>query len=166
MTQITYKKVWDTLSTVNVNEWKKKKGKLNLDYISWSAAWHILMQHFPHATYEFMPETYEANGTVMSHCIVKIGDLERYMWLPCMDNRNESLTNPTTRQIQDSRMRCMVKCLAMFGLGFYIYDGQSFPYEDEDLPDEQKDQQEKSVLEKSVLENSLSIEKESVKLPF
>ena len=45
-------------------------------------------------------------------------------------------------------MRCLVKCIAMYGLGFYIYDGQKLPYEDEDLPDEQKDQEERSVVEK------------------
>ena len=59
-----------------------------------------------------------------------------------MDNRNNSLTNPTTRQIQDSRMRCMVKCLAMFGLANYIFRG-------EDLPDAAKDEAEAKVVEES-----------------
>ncbi len=138
--ELTYKEVWQTLNALDLSKYHDKKG--NFTYLSWTDAWQILMEQYPFATYEFMPETYETNGTVMSHCIVKIGNLERYMWLPCMDNRNNSLTNPTTRQIQDSRMRCMVKCLAMFGLANYIFRG-------EDLPDAAKDEAEAKVVEET-----------------
>ena len=136
--ELTYKEVWATLNALDLSEYHDKKG--NFTYLSWTDAWKILMEHYPFATYEFQPETYENNGTVMSYCIVKIGHLERYMWLPCMDNKNNSLTNPTTRQIQDSRMRCLVKCLAMFGLANYIYRG-------EDLPDAKKDEAEAQVIQ-------------------
>ena len=146
MTQLTYQQVWNTLSSVNVNDWKKQKGQL--DYLGWSAAWHILMQQFPYETYDFHDETNRENGTVMTHCTVKIGDLERTMWLAVMNYNNKSIANPTYQEIQNTRMRCLVKCIAMYGLGFYIYDGQKLPYEDEDLPDEQKDQEERSVVEK------------------
>lgn len=136
--ELTYKEVWATLNALDLSEYHDKKG--NFTYLSWTDAWKILMEHYPYATYEFQPETYENNGTVMSYCIVRIGHLERYMWLPCMDNKNNSLTNPTTRQIQDSRMRCLVKCLAMFGLANYIYRG-------EDLPDAKKDEAEAQVIQ-------------------
>ena len=136
--ELTYKEVWATLNALDLSEYHDKKGKFT--YISWTDAWKILMEHYPFATYEFQPETYESNGTVMSHCIVRIGHLERYMWLPCMDNSNKSLTNPTTRQIQDSRMRCLVKCLAMLGLANYLYRG-------EDLPDANKDAEEAQVIQ-------------------
>ena len=44
-------------------------------------------------------------------------------------------------------MRCLVKAIAMFGLGFYIYEGgKSFPYADEDLPNESKDREEAEAL--------------------
>lgn len=144
MTQLTYQQVWNTLSSVNVNEWKKQKG--SLDYLGWSAAWHILMQNFPYATYEFHDETTRDNGTVMTYCTVKIGDLERSMWLAVMNYNNKSIANPTYQEIQNTRMRCLVKCIAMYGLGFYIYDGQKLPYEDEDLPDENKDSEERTVV--------------------
>ena len=138
--ELTYKEVWQTLNALDLSEYHDKKG--NFTYLSWTDAWQILQEQYSFATYEFMPETYEENGTVMSHCIVRIGNLERYMWLPCMDNRNNSLTNPTTRQISDTRMRCMVKCLAMFGLANYIFRG-------EDLPDAAKDEAEAKVVEES-----------------
>ena len=54
------------------------------------------------------------------------------MWLPVMDNRNNAISNPTSRQISDAKMRCLVKCIAMFGLGHYIFAG-------EDLPSEKKE---------------------------
>ncbi len=133
--ELTYKEVWATLNALDLSEYHDKKG--NFTYLSWTDAWKILMEHYPFATYEFQPETYENNGTVMSHCIVRIGHLERYMWLPCMDIRNNSVANPTTRQIQDSRMRCLVKCLAMFGLGGYIFRGEDLPSADKDAAEAQ-----------------------------
>jgi len=135
--QLTYKEVWQTLNALDLSNYHDKKG--NFTYLSWTDAWKILMEHYPYASYEFQAETYEPNGTVMSHCTVRIGNLERTMWLPCMDNKNNSLTNPTSRQIQDSRMRCLVKCLAMYGLAHYIFRG-------EDLPDADKDKAEADAL--------------------
>ena len=137
--ELTYKEVWATLNALDLSEYHDKKG--NFTYLSWTDAWKILMKHYPFATYEFQPETYESNGTVMSHCIVRIGHLERYMWLPCMDNRNNSVANPTTRQIQDSRMRCLVKCLAMFGLANYIFRGEDLPDADKDIAEAQVTQE-------------------------
>ena len=53
--------------------------------------------------------------------------MERHMWLPVMDHRNNAVQHPTTRQVSDTRMRCLVKAIAMFGLGFYIYAGEDLP---------------------------------------
>jgi hypothetical protein len=141
--ELTYKEVWATLNALDLSEYHDKKG--NFTYLSWTDAWKILMEHYAFATYEFQPETYENNGTVMSHCIVRIGHLERYMWLPCMDNRNNSVANPTTRQIQDSRMRCLVKCLAMFGLANYIFRGEDLPDADKDVAEAQVTQEVQEV---------------------
>ena len=49
------------------------------------------------------------------------------MWLPVMGNRNEALVSPDSRAISDSRIRCLVKCIGLFGLGLYIYSGQDMP---------------------------------------
>ena len=138
--ELTYKEVWATLNALDLSEHHEKKGKYT--YLSWTDAWQILMEQYPFAAYEFKPETYESNETVMTHCTVKIGNLSRYMWLPVMDNRLVSIKNPTTREIQDARMRCLVKCLAMYGLANYIYRG-------EDLPDAAKDKAEAKVTEEA-----------------
>jgi hypothetical protein len=46
------------------------------------------------------------------------------MWLPVMDHRNKAIINPDKFAINSSKMRCLVKCFAMFGLGHYIYAGE------------------------------------------
>jgi hypothetical protein len=49
------------------------------------------------------------------------------MWLPVMDFRHKAIANPDARAISDAKMRCMVKCFALFGLGHYIYAGEDLP---------------------------------------
>jgi hypothetical protein len=95
------------------------------------------MEHFPDSYYYFDEHTLD-NGTVRVDCVITIHDGEesvsRSMWLPVMDHRNKSIINPDSRAISDSKMRCLVKCLAMYGLGFYIYAGEDLPEaEKEDL---------------------------------
>jgi len=58
------------------------------------------------------------------------------MWLPVMDFRNNSISNPNSRQISDAKMRALVKCLAMLGLGHYIYAGEDLPAGDADTKEE------------------------------
>ena len=51
----------------------------------------------------------------------------RHMWLPVMDHRNKAIVNPDKFAINSSKMRCLVKCFSMFGLGHYIYAGEDLP---------------------------------------
>lgn len=123
------KTVWKTLSAVDVGQHIEKKGQLS--YLSWAWAWGELMNHFPESDYEFKDLSERPDGSAEVSCVVSVKDgdsiLSRSMWLPVMDNRNNSVSNPTTRQISDTKMRCLVKCLAMFGLGHYIYAGEDLP---------------------------------------
>jgi len=137
--EITYEQVWKTLSNVNVND--KTEKKMQLTYLSWAWAWSKLMEYYPFATYKFDEEITSSNGTVMTNCTLTIGSLERSMFLPVMDYKNNSIANPTSRQISDTRMRCLVKCMAMYGLGHYIYAG-------EELPDSKVDESEAKVATK------------------
>ena len=122
---INYGTIWSTLSSVDCNNLKKEKN--GLSYLSWASAWGILMEKFPDATYTFYDNSYEENGTVSVNCSVQIGECSRSMWLPVMDFRNKSIANPTSSDINKAKMRCLVKCIAMFGLGHYIYDGEDLP---------------------------------------
>ena len=103
------------------------------------------------------PYLYDENLGYMVETIVRTGedDTEHTMWLPVMDGANKAMKDkpytykvkkyenykwtgeyedkevqPATMfDINTAIMRCLVKNIAMFGLGLYIYAG-------EDLPDE------------------------------
>ena len=49
------------------------------------------------------------------------------MFLAVMDFKNKAVPNPNAMDINNSRMRCLVKNIAMFGLGLYIYAGEDLP---------------------------------------
>lgn len=154
-----YKTIWETLSKVDVKKHEKKRGKFS--YLSWSWAWAVLMEHYPHATMQFDPEVWcKKTNTVTVECEIKIGECSRHMWLPVMDYNNNSIADPDSRQISDARMRCLVKCLALFGLGFSMYAG-------EDLPDEDRDKKasaaKKRKLDKAVVKAKLFLEGEAMK---
>ena len=131
--------IFDTLSRVNVNEHIEKKN--GLSYLSWAWAYQTLMQYYPDNSYELYEERYE-NGNVMVHCTltITVGEhsVSRYMWLPVLDFRNKPVTNPDAFQINSTRMRCLVKCISMFGLGAYIYAGEDIPQSEADAAQEEK----------------------------
>ena len=134
---LLYRDVWDTLSQVNVNEHTEEK--MGLTYLSWAWAWGTLMEHYPEATFvftEFDGQSHRtlADGSAEVECTVTIPNatpngLSRTMWLPVMDNRNNAVRNPNARQVSDIKMRCLTKCLALLGLGHYIYGGEGIPQE-------------------------------------
>ena len=130
-------RIWADLSAINVNDHVQKKG--NLSYLSWTWAWSTLMSKYPESYYSFQDHRAE-NGTVMVECVLHIHEGEevanRTMWLPVMDHRNKAIVDPDTRAISDTRMRCLVKCLAMFGLGFYIYAGEDIPQAEKEALDQ------------------------------
>jgi hypothetical protein len=84
-----------------------------------------------------------ADGSVMVKVTVTIWDGEemaqRHIFLPVMDHRNNAIKNPTSRQLSDSYMRALVKCLAMFGLGLNLYTGDSAPVNQEQASEAEKE---------------------------
>jgi hypothetical protein len=84
----TYESVWKTLSQIDCSH--KTKTKNGLTYLSWAWAWGILMEHYPEATYQFLNEEWDSEGRATVWCSVKIGELDRLMWLPVMDYKNKA----------------------------------------------------------------------------
>ena len=129
--------IWKTLSAVDCNDKTEKKG--NLTYLSWAWAWGIVQDHFPDSEYRFAQfdhpsglttdAMYYPDGTASVHVTVTIEGIDRRMWLPVMDYKNKAIDSPSSRDISDAKMRCLTKCLAMFGLGHYIYAGEDIPSE-------------------------------------
>ena len=123
---------WKTLSAVNVNNDKERKGRF--DYLSWADAWKHVQQNTESATYELHDDVVYPDNSREVRCSVKIDGVTHMMWLAVMDNNNRAIKNPDARAINDARMRCLVKAIAMHGLGLYIYAGEDLPDAPEKKP--------------------------------
>lgn len=146
------KSIFQTLNAIDVNDHveRKKSGKSYLSYLSWSWAWAELKKKYPDAEYEIkkfennLPYVYDENTGYMVFTSVTIDGLTHEMWLPVMDGANKAMkAKPysydtkfngkknveaaTMFDINKTIMRCLVKNLAMFGLGLYIYSGEDLP---------------------------------------
>lgn len=123
--------IWSALSSVNVNDHVERKN--GFTYLSWAWAWGTLMSHYPDAKFSFdtFPDGSEVfrfpDGSAEVRCVLTINGLSRRMWLPVMDHRNNAIKNPDARAVNDAKMRCLVKAMALFGLGHYIYAGEDLP---------------------------------------
>lgn len=163
--------VFEELNAINVNDKteKKKSGSTELTYLSWTWAWAEVKKRYPDAHYEIMmhdglPYVYDENTGYMVFTTVTIDGISHMMWLPVMDGANKAMKNKpytystkyngektveaaTMFDVNKTIMRCLVKNLAMFGLGLYIYAGEDLP---EAEVEEQKTAQEvaKKKLEK------------------
>lgn len=138
--------VFETLRKVNVNEFVEEKN--GLKYLSWSDAWAEVRKRYE-CEYEVVkqpdgkPYIFDENLGYMVFTTVTIENETKEMWLPVMDGNNKAMkTEPYTYKtrygekrveaasmfdINKTIMRCLVKNLAMFGLGLYIYSGEDLP---------------------------------------
>ena len=124
--KLTYGEVWKTLRAIDTKPIQYKNN--GLDYIGWADAWACLMTCYPEATYEFPSPTFyfdgQENKTCEVHCRITIGELSREFSLPVMTSMMpmKSIVNPTSRDINDAKARCLVKVLGMFGLGLHLWE--------------------------------------------
>lgn len=145
---------FDALSALDLSD--KVEKRENLTYLSWANAWAEFKSCYPSATYNIVknPSTglpYFADPLtgIMVFTEVSVDGITHQMWLPVMDNKNKSQKlTPYSYQVWDTYkkqyvektvaaadmfsinktiMRCLVKNLAMFGLGLYIYAGEDVP---------------------------------------
>lgn len=149
-TTTSKKSVFDTLYNINVNEHTEQKN--GLTYLSWAWAWAEVKKKYPDAIYNIkrfennLPYVYDPNTGYMVFTDMTINGITHEMWLPVMDNNNKAMKSEeykfTTRynkevtvkqadmfDVNKTIMRCLVKNLAMFGLGLYIYAGEDIPAE-------------------------------------
>jgi hypothetical protein len=142
------KSVFETLSSINVNDKVEQKDKLT--YLPWAWAWAEVKKAYPSATYGIykhletgQPYIEDKNLGYMCSTYVNIEGETLEMWLPVMNGANKAMkSEPYTFQtrygdkqveaatmfdINKTIMRCLVKNLAMFGLGHYIYAGDDLP---------------------------------------
>ena len=154
MNKQSEKSVFETLSAINVND--KVEQKNGLTYLSWAWAWAEVKKNYPSATYKVvkdeasnMPFVFDPHMGYMCSTEVTIQEQTLEMWLPVMDGANKamkleayeyttrygkkSVQGATMFDINKTIMRCLVKNLAMFGLGHYIYAGEDIPQDDKSV---------------------------------
>ena len=146
----TKNEVFSKLANINVNGHTevKESGGVKLTYLSWSWAWKAVKETYPDANYEIVkfdgiPYAYDPNTGYMVYTKVTIEGITHEMWLPVMDSNNRAMkaepyevktkyrsftvASATMFDVNKTIMRCLVKNLAMFGLGLYIYAGEDLP---------------------------------------
>ena len=137
----------------------RTEGKNGLTYLSWAWAWQEFKLKCPDATYSIKtfhdetgiekPYLRDRYGIMVFTSITAKG-ITYEMWLPVMDGANKAMKDePYTYKVKANKgetlektvaaatmfdinktiMRCLVKNIAMFGLGLYIYAGEDLPAE-------------------------------------
>ena len=154
------KTIFTKLAETNVNDHidKKNTGGTQLSYLSWAWAWDYFKKTCPDAKYEIKewdgkPYLFdEKTGYMVQTSITACGETHT-MWLPVMDGTNHAMLDKpytvktrvkdivvpaaTMFDINKTLMRCLVKNMAMFGLGLYIYAGEDLPADKDETIEKQ-----------------------------
>ena len=145
--------MFNALSNLDLSD--KCEKRESLTYLSWANAWSEFKSAYPSATYRILknedglPYFSDPNLGIMVFTEVTVYDVTHQMWLPVMDSKNKAMKlEPYTYSvwnnfkkafeektvqgasmfdINKTLMRCLVKNLAMFGLGLYIFQGDDLP---------------------------------------
>ena len=117
------------LSAINVSEHIERKG--GFAYLSWPFAVAQLRLADPTACWEV--RRFDGLPYLMteSGCFVEVAVTVQGVTLsqihPVLDGRNRVIIAPTAFDINTSIQRCLVKAIALHGLGLYIYAGEDLP---------------------------------------
>ena len=150
---------FDALYNMNLGDKVEKKD--NLNYLTWSEAWKAFREVYPSATFRVitnpdtkLPYFVDPNVGIMVFTEVTADDLTLTMFLPVMNSSNRAMKlEPYNYQVWDKQnrryvdktceaatmfdvnktiMRCLVKNLALFGLGLKLYQGEDLPSDNSD----------------------------------
>lgn len=166
MAEENKKSVFETLSAVDVSKHVEKirMGSSSLSYVSWAWAWNFVKSIYPDTptpAYTKYPEllfnnkdgSYQITGRevpylttptgTMVECTVTIEGEPYTESLYVMDNKNRAVINPNMQQINKTQKRCLVKTLALAGLGLSIYAGEDLPMADINEADKEQAAQHK-----------------------
>ena len=117
------------LNSINVSEHIEKKGQFS--YLSWPFAVAQLRQADPTATWHVV--RFEGLPYLKTDCghFVEVEVIVEGVSLsqihPVLDARNKPIEMPSAFDINTSIQRCLVKAIALHGLGLYIYAGEDLP---------------------------------------
>ena len=117
------------LSAINVSDNIERKG--GFSYLSWPFAVAQLRLAEPTASWEVrrfdgLPYLATEAG-VFVEVAVTVQGVTLSQIHPVLDTRNRPIPQPTAFDINTSIQRCLVKAIALHGLGLYIYAGEDLP---------------------------------------
>lgn len=119
--------VFQELSQIDVSSHLEEKS--GLSYLQWAAAWSLAKGYDPDATYEVLtsavgqPYFNDPVAGAFVAVAVTIKGIRLVEYLPVLDYRNKAVQgeNLNVFDINSAVKRCLVKCLAMHGLGIQVY---------------------------------------------
>jgi hypothetical protein len=132
MTNTTQPNYFSELAAINVSEHVEKKGQFS--YLSWPYAVAKLRSFDDTAAWEikrfnglpFLPTDY---GTFVEVAVTVRGVTLSQIH-PVLDNKNRPILAPSAFDINTSIQRCLVKAIALHGLGLSVYAGEDLPNPD------------------------------------
>ncbi len=120
------------LNSINVSEHIEKKG--SFAYLSWPYAVAQLRQVEPSASWEVrrfdgLPYQKTELGYFVEVAVTVQG-ITLSQIHPVLDSYNDPIELPTAFEINTSIQRCLVKAIALHGIGLYVYAGEDLPETD------------------------------------
>ena len=153
------KAMFDALYSLDLSDKLERRENDKLSYLSWANAWAEFKRAYPNAEYRIikdpttnLPYFNDPAIGIMVYTEVTADGQTYEMWLPVMDAKNKAMKeqaytysvydnykkayvektvqSATMFDVNKAIMRCLVKNLAMFGLGLYVYAGEDLPNEE------------------------------------
>ena len=129
MSDTTHTNPFRALLKIDVDKFVEKKGQFS--YLSWPFAVSQLRLFDASATWEvkrFNGLPYLASEAgVFVEVAVTVQGVTLSQIHPVLDSRNRPIASPTAFDINTSIQRCLVKAIALHGLGLNIYAGEDLP---------------------------------------
>ncbi|MED1565769.1 DUF1071 domain-containing protein [Bacillus paramycoides] len=123
------------LAQIDCSEHVEKKGRFS--YLSWAWAVKKLREVDPTALWEV--KRFDGVPYLKTDCgyfvevEVTVQGLSLSQIHPIFNNQNKPITEPNSFDINTSIQRCLVKAIALHGLGLYIYAGEDLPEIQEEM---------------------------------
>ncbi|HFR4182819.1 MULTISPECIES: Sak single strand annealing protein [Bacillus] len=131
---MTTENYFSKLAQIDCSEHVEKKGRFS--YLSWAWAVKKLREVDPKATWEV--KRFDGAPYLKTDCgyfvevEVTVQGLPLSQIHPILNNQNKPIAEPNSFDINTSIQRCLVKAIALHGLGLYIYAGEDLPEIQED----------------------------------
>ncbi|MGR5901117.1 Sak single strand annealing protein [Bacillus cereus] len=126
---MTTENYFSKLAQIDCTEHVEKKGRFS--YLSWAWAVKKLREVDPTATWEV--KRFDGVPYLKTDCgyfvevEVTVQGLPLSQIHPILNNQNKPIAEPNSFDINTSIQRCLVKAIALHGLGLYIYAGEDLP---------------------------------------